>query len=95
MLKIEVMGTGCYNCIRLEDSIADVLHELGVGDAAAMRVSEEKAIRRRMALDGLPGLVIDGVLVSTGVLPEREQLLAWLRDRLTRPQAEVASDEGA
>jgi len=78
-MKIEVLGTGCYNCVQLESLIAGALSELGLHGIEVVRVSEEKAIRRRMPPDALPGLAIDGVLVSSGSLPGREQLLAWLR----------------
>ena len=78
-MKIEVLGTGCYNCIQLESLLSDAVSELGLRGTEVVRVSEEKAIRRRMPLEALPGLVIDGVLVSTGRLPEREPLLSWLR----------------
>jgi hypothetical protein len=77
-MKIEVLGTGCYNCIQLESLLADALSELGMRGTEVVRVSEEKAIRRRMPLEALPGLVINGVLVSTGKLPERETLRGWL-----------------
>jgi hypothetical protein len=78
-MKIEVLGTGCYRCIQLESLLAEALSALGLRGAEVVRVSDEKAIRRRMPPEALPGLVIDGVLISTGKLPEREQLLAWLR----------------
>jgi hypothetical protein len=78
-MNIQILGTGCYNCVQLESLIAGALRELGLHGAEVVRVSDEKAIRRRMPLEALPGLVIDGMLVSTGKLPEREQLLAWLR----------------
>ena len=54
-MKIEILGTGCYQCIRLESLIVDVLIELEIQDADLTRVSEEQAIRRWMPLDALPG----------------------------------------
>jgi hypothetical protein len=42
------------------------------------RVDNEKQIRHHMPLDEIPGLVIDGVLVSTRELPPREKLVEWL-----------------
>ena len=78
-MKIEILGTGCYQCVRLESLIADVLIELEIQEADLTRVSEEQAIRRWMPLDALPGLVINRVLASMGRLPAREELVSWLR----------------
>ncbi|NWG32922.1 MAG: thioredoxin family protein [Chloroflexi bacterium] len=77
-MKIEILGTGCYNCVELDMLIADVLKELGRTDVEVVRVDDEKRIRHYMPLDEIPGLVIDGVLASTRELPARETLAKWL-----------------
>ena len=77
-MKIEILGTGCYNCVKLETLVDEVLKELGKTDVEAVRVSDEKQIRHYMPLDEIPGLLIDGVLASTRELPSRETLLKWL-----------------
>lgn len=77
-MKIEILGTGCYNCVELEMLIADVLPQLGRTDVEVVRVDDEKRIRHYMPLDEIPGLVIDGVLASTRELPAREKLVEWL-----------------
>lgn len=77
-MKIEVLGTGCYNCIKLEALINDVLGELGKSGIEIVRIIDERKIRKYIPLDEIPGLLIDGVLVSTGKLPPRETLVEWL-----------------
>lgn len=77
-MKIEILGTGCYNCVELEMLIADVLRELGKSGVEVVRVDDETQIRHYMPLDEIPGLVIDGVLASTREIPSREKLLEWL-----------------
>jgi hypothetical protein len=77
-MKVEILGTGCYNCVKLETLIDDVLKELGKTDVEVVRVSDEKQIRHYMPLDEIPGLLIDGVLASTREIPPRETLLKWL-----------------
>ena len=79
-MKIEVLGTGCYNCIRLENLIHDVLVELNKGNVEIVRIDDEKAIRKYMPLDELPGLVINGVLVITRDVPDKETLRNWLQN---------------
>lgn len=77
-MKIEVLGTGCYNCVELEMLLADVLKELGRTDVEVVRVDDEQRIRHYMPLDEVPGLLIDGVLASVRELPPREKLVEWL-----------------
>ncbi|MCK6539952.1 MAG: thioredoxin family protein [Anaerolineales bacterium] len=77
-MKIEILGTGCYNCVKLESLIDEVLQELGKSDVEVVRVDDEKQIRHHISLDEIPGLVIDGVLASTRELPPREKLVEWL-----------------
>lgn len=76
-MKIEILGTGCYNCIKLEALISEVLGELGKSGIELVRTSDERTIRKHMPLDEIPGLLIDGVLVSTKELPPRESLIEW------------------
>jgi hypothetical protein len=66
-MKIEILGTGCYNCIKLETLIQEVLTELKRGKY--LRIDDERIIRKYMPMDELPGLLINGVLVSTRELP--------------------------
>ncbi len=86
-MKIEILGTGCYNCLELEMLVSDVLRQLGKTDVEVVRVDDEKQIRHYMPLDEIPGLVIDGVLVCMRQLPERDELLKWLSD-VSEPQKE-------
>ncbi len=77
-MKIEILGTGCYKCIKLETLLNEVLQELGKREVEIIRNSDEHYIRKFMPLDEIPGILIDGHLVSTGEVPERETLIAWL-----------------
>jgi hypothetical protein len=77
-MKIEILGTGCHNCIKLESLVDEILLELGKTNAEVVRISDERAIRRHIALDEIPGLLIDGVLASTRELPSKEMLKEWL-----------------
>ena len=76
-MKIEILGTGCHNCMKLESLVDEVLIELGKKDFTITRINDEKTIRRHMPLDNIPGLLIDGVLASQGELPTRETLKEW------------------
>jgi hypothetical protein len=78
-MKIEILGTGCYNCIKLETLINEVLSELKISDVQVIRINDEKTIRHHMPLDAIPGLVIDGHLISTRIVPERSVLIGWFQ----------------
>ncbi len=77
-MKIQILGTGCYNCIKLETLIADVLKDLGRKEVEIVRVSDEKMIKKYMPLDLIPGLMIDDRLVSSKNVPDQETLRKWL-----------------
>jgi hypothetical protein len=79
-MKIEILGTGCYNCIKLETLINEVLGELKRDDVEIVRISDEHYIRKFMPLDELPGLLINGVLASVSEVPDRETLRGWLQN---------------
>lgn len=78
MLTIKVLGTGCHNCLELERRLAEVITKTGRTDIQVERVDDERAIRHYIALDAIPGLVIDGVLVSERQIPSPETLQDWL-----------------
>lgn len=77
-MKIEILGTGCYNCVKLETLVDEVAQQLGPTNFTIGRISDEKRILEYIPLDEIPGLLIDGVLVSTREIPSREMLVAWL-----------------
>lgn len=50
-MKIEILGTGCYNCIRLETLIDEVAEQLGITKFEIERVNDEKRVLEYMPLD--------------------------------------------
>jgi len=78
MAAVEVLGTGCHNCLELERRLATALARLGRSDLQVKRVDDERVIMRHLPLDAIPGLLIDGRLVSQREVPEVETLVEWL-----------------
>lgn len=76
MRVIEVLGSGCSNCQRLEATVRDVVERTGV-EAEIRHVTDYGEIASRGVMS-TPGLVIDGVVVCSGRVPSREQVQAWL-----------------
>jgi hypothetical protein len=77
-MKIEILGTGCYKCVKLETLLDEVAEQLGATNFVIERVNDEKRVLEYMPLDEIPGLLINGVLVSTREIPPRETLVQWL-----------------
>lgn len=78
-MKIQILGTGCHNCLELEMRLAEAIAKSGRTDVEVERVDDERIIRHHIPLDAIPGLLIDGRLVSQRDLPKLETLLDWLK----------------
>ncbi|RMF32405.1 MAG: thioredoxin family protein [Chloroflexi bacterium] len=81
-MKVEILGTGCYNCLQLELLVGEVLQELGREDVTVVKVNDERQIRHHIPVEAAPGLVINGRLVSQREVPNREVLTRWLSEAL-------------
>ncbi len=77
-MKVQILGTGCHNCLELEKRLAEAIARMGGKDIAVERIDDELVIRRHIPLDAIPGLLIDGHLVSERQVPSVEILLHWL-----------------
>jgi hypothetical protein len=78
-MKIQILGTGCHNCLELERRLAEAVTRSGRTDVEVERLDDEKIIRHHIPLDGIPGVLIDGRLVSQREVPNIETLLDWLK----------------
>jgi len=77
-MKLEILGTGCYGCLELERRVAEALQKLGITGTEVVRVGDDRRIRRYTTLDAIPGLMINGRLVSERQVPDQPTLTAWL-----------------
>ncbi|MDY0019381.1 MAG: thioredoxin family protein [Anaerolineae bacterium] len=77
-MVIKILGRGCPKCQRLEELTREVTAELGV-EAVFEHVKEMDEI---MAYDiaNTPGLVIDEVVKSSGRIPQKEEIAAWIKE---------------
>lgn len=75
-MKIEILGTGCAKCIKLEELVNEVVKESGV----SAEISKVKDIKQIMAYGVMttPGLVIDGQVKIAGKMPTPDQIKSWL-----------------
>jgi small redox-active disulfide protein 2 len=76
--KIEVLGSGCANCVRLEKVAREVVAMAGV-EAEIVKVTDYSAIMA-YGIMSTPGLVIDGKVVSYGRIPSAGDIAQWLSE---------------
>ena len=75
-MRIEVLGSGCANCRRLEANAREAVTIAGV-EADVLHVTDPGDIVARGVMS-TPGLVIDGRVVSAGRIPNAADIARWL-----------------
>lgn len=78
MKKIEILGSGCANCRRLEANAKEAVTMAGV-EAEVLHVGDYAVIAGYGVMQ-TPGLVIDGKVVSTGRVPSAGDIAVWLSE---------------
>ncbi len=79
-MEIKVLGPGCAKCKNLEHKVIDIIKNHSI-DAEFEKVSDIQEIMKYGILM-TPGLVINGKVKSTGMLPKEEQILEWIREEM-------------
>ena len=76
-MKIEILGTGCAKCLKLEELVNDVVKTTGVH----AEITKVKDIKKIMTYGVMttPGLVVDGQVKVAGKMPTAEQIKGWIK----------------
>ena len=76
-MKIEVLGMGCANCIKLYQNALDAVKMSG----KQVEVAKVEDIKKIMGYGVLstPALVIDGVVKVAGKVPKAEEIKGWIK----------------
>ena len=77
-MEIKALGTGCAGCRTLYETVTQAIAELGI--SAAIVKEEDIAEILSYGIMTLPGLVVDGRVVSAG----RKLSLAEVKELLNR-----------
>jgi small redox-active disulfide protein 2 len=80
MLTIEVLGSGCANCKRLEQLTRKVIHELSV-EAEVIKVTDPTKYADYGVIS-TPGLVVNGETVSSGRIPSVAEITTFITSAL-------------
>ncbi len=76
-MKVQILGSGCANCKRLEASTIEAIEELGI-KADIEKVTEmEKIIE--FGVMSTPALAIDGKVKSSGRVLNKDQIIQILK----------------
>ena len=77
-MKIEILGTGCPKCKKLEENAKKAVEETGV-DAVVDKVQEmEKIISYGVMMT--PALVLDGNVKCSGKIATIEEIKDWIKE---------------
>ena len=77
-MKIEILGTGCAKCTALENNTKEALKEIG-GFHEVVKVDDVVKIMEYNVMN-TPGLVVDGVVKSTGKLLAVNEIVELLKN---------------
>jgi len=80
---IEVCGPGCPRCQATEKNALQAVKELGMKlgeDAMVTEIKDVKQISTRGVII-TPAVIIDGVKVCEGRIPNTEEIKKWIKER--------------
>ena len=80
MLNIKVLGTGCSNCNKLEETVKKSLADFGV-EGEVEKVTDYGDIMAYGVL-ATPGLVVNDKLVASGRVPSQAEVSTWIADAM-------------
>jgi len=75
-MKLEILGTGCAKCIKLEELTRKAVADLGV-DAEISKVKDIKDIMSYGVMM-TPALVVDGEVKVVGKVPSVEEIKKFI-----------------
>ncbi len=76
-MEIKVLGPGCPKCRQTEQNVKDALAEANL-EAKVEKVTNVLDISK-YGVFGTPALVIDGMVLSVGKVPDKEEIKKWIQ----------------
>ena len=77
MVSVKILGTGCKKCQTLEQKVKEVA-ALNNIEAEFIKVFDINEIMN-YGIMMTPGLVINEIVKSVGIIPKDEQIVNWLK----------------
>lgn len=79
-MKIEILGTGCSKCKKLNELVEKIINELGVSAEIIKITDINKIIDYGVMVT--PALVIDGEVIVAGKIPSKEEITKWIEKKI-------------
>jgi small redox-active disulfide protein 2 len=79
-MKIEVLGTGCAKCKKLEKEVYNTLAEMDVAADVTKVQDIKKIMDYKVMLT--PALVINGKVKSSGGVPKLQDLKKYIQEEM-------------
>jgi len=77
-MKIEILGTGCPKCKKLNELTKEVIQELGISAEIKKITNINDIIDYGVIVT--PAIVIDGDVKIAGKIPEKEKIKRWIEE---------------
>ena len=78
-MKIEILGTGCPKCKKLNELVEEAINDLGFS-AEIIKVTDiNKIIDYGVMVT--PALVIDGEIKVAGKVPNKQEVTQWIEEK--------------
>jgi len=77
-MKIEILGTGCPKCKKLNELTKEVIQELGISAEIKKITNINDIIDYGVMVT--PALVVDGNVKVAGKIPEKEKIKRWIEE---------------
>ncbi len=76
-MDIKVLGPGCAKCQQTEKIVREAVAESGI-EAEVEKVTDIMKIMTYGVM-GTPAVVVDGQVKSSGKVPKKEEVKAWIK----------------
>ena len=76
-MEIKVLGPGCAKCKQTEKVVKEAVAEAGVA-ADIEKVTDVMKIAG-YGVFGTPAVIVDGEVKSVGKVPNKQDVMAWLK----------------
>lgn len=80
-MKIEILGPGCQKCKKLYENAQKAKEKLNFPEIEVQKV-EKMSRMMELGMWSVPGVAIDGKLVSQGIIHSEEELLEIFKNHL-------------
>jgi small redox-active disulfide protein 2 len=77
MMKIEILGSGCPKCMKLEEMTHKAVEKLGLKAEIVHVRDVDKILEYGVMMT--PALVVDGVVRISGKIPSEKELESYLK----------------